>query len=420
MAISTTYRTIRDDFSLEHNTLYDKTISHEPKNAINSIPLTWHKAVDFSVFDEKGNKWIDLTSGIFLANAGHANPKIKQAIKDQVDSDLMFAYSYPTDVRYTFTSKLLHMSPKHFDRVVLLNSGSEALDLAYKRIKFYGNSHNKKYIVSFSGAYHGRGLSNDLISGNKEKAAWSGIVDDAVIFLDFPYDDNVEFDPSLLPPADQIAGFVIETFQGWGAWFYPEKFICDLYAYARKAGALVCFDELQSGFYRLGPLYGYMTYGKEIEPDIICLGKGISSSLPISAVLTRQEILESKEKTELFGTQSGNAVCCAAALANLDFLSDPAESEKREKAMAVFEREIKKLSAYSVIKKINLRGMVAGLVFHKPELAREIAIKCIYKGVLSIPTSKGAIKIGPPLTITPEAIREFTQVMGEIIKEYSV
>lgn len=415
MAISTRFRKIRDDFSLAPNKLYDGILGHESKHAINSISLTWHKAVDFSVFDDKGNQWIDLTSGIFLANAGHSNPRVKQAIKDQVDKDLLFAYNYPTDVRYAFVSKLLALSPSHFDRVVLLNSGTEALDLAYKRIKYYGNKHKKRYLITFKGAYHGRGLSNEFISGDKEKVSWSHLVDDDVVFLDFPYDTGSTFDEKKLPPGAEIAGFVIETFQGWGVWFYPQKYIEALYLFARKHGALICFDELQAGFYRTGPIYGYMTYGEHIQPDIICLGKGISSSLPISAVLTRKELVESEVKTELFGTQSGNPVCCAAALANLEFLSDPTFMKTRIETEKVFKDEISKLGRHKVIKQINMRGMVAGLIFEKPKMAKKIVLECIKNGVLAIATSKGSIKIGPPLTITPEAIRECVEVMDKII-----
>jgi 4-aminobutyrate aminotransferase-like enzyme len=126
MKIKTTYRQIRDDFSLKNNELYKQIADMEPVSVANTIPLTWAKAVDFSVWDDKGNKFIDLTSGIFVANAGHSNPKIKKAIKDQVDADVLFAYNYPTKIKYQFLKKLLAAS-RHFDCATLLNSGSEAV-----------------------------------------------------------------------------------------------------------------------------------------------------------------------------------------------------------------------------------------------------------------------------------------------------
>jgi 4-aminobutyrate aminotransferase-like enzyme len=200
MKFQTKYRRIKDNFSIDDK-LFKKVAKLEPTAVANFIPLTWHKAKDFSVWDEHGNKWIDLTSGIFVANAGHANPRIKQAIKKQIDTDLLFAYNYPTEIKYRFITKLLALSPKYFNRAILLNSGSEVMDIAYKLLKLYGQSKNKKYIVTFKGAYHGRGLSNDLISGNSNKATkWSGVKDGGIYFIDFPYQSSDKFDPAKLPP----------------------------------------------------------------------------------------------------------------------------------------------------------------------------------------------------------------------------
>lgn len=420
MKVNTKYRQIKEDFSLEKSELAKTIESYEPKSVVNPIPLVWDKAVDFSVYDNKGNKWIDLTCGIFVANAGHSNPIIKEAIKKQLDSDLMFAYNYPTNIKRRLLSKFLELSPSYFNRVILLNSGSEAIDNAYKLIKLWAEKNNKKYIITFTGSYHGRGLANDLICGRKDKAQWSGVVDENVHFIDFPYNETDEFDKSKLPvPHDQIAAFFLETFQGWGACFYPKKFINDLYQFAKSTGALVCFDEMQSGFYRLGRLYGYMTYGEEIQPDIICLGKGTSSSLPISAVLSREEIVNIDEKADLHATHSGNPVCCAAALANLEFLSDLAKTEKFKKIVDIFEKEFKALESLGAVKKVNVRGMIAGLIFDEADADTATAIveKCIHSGVLPVCTMRNSIKIAPPLTISEEALREAIEVIKSAILE---
>jgi len=415
MAIQTKYRQIKSHFSIADK-LFKKIVKMEPTAVANFIPLTWHKAKDFSVWDEHGNKWIDLTSGIFVANAGHANPKIKKAVKDQIDLDLLFAYNYPTKIKHRFLSKLLTLSPPYFNRAILLNSGSEVMDIAYKLLKLYGQSKNKKYIITFNGAYHGRGLSNDLISGSSDKAvAWSGVRDEAVKFLNFPYNQNDKFDPSKLSPVDQIAGFVIETFQGWGAWFYPRGFINDLYRFAKKAGALICFDEMQAGFYRLGPLYGYMTYGSEIKPDIIALGKGISSSLPMAAVLSREELVNLDPGADLHGTQSANTLCCAASLANLEFLSSAKEIKRRSQTFPIFEQELQKMSVSPLIKQVNVRGMIAALIFHEAKEASRVVKSCIENGVLPVCTNRESIKIAPPLTITKEAIKEFAAVIKNFL-----
>ena len=314
------------------NRLFASTAAMEPLATQQTIQLPWKKASGFSVYDFNGNKYIDMTSGIFVANAGHSNKIIKKAIRKTLDADLLFTYNYPTEVKRDFLKKLLAVSPRHLNCAMLLITGSETVDAAYKLIKNWGNKQGRKYIITFTGSYHGRGLSNDLICGSGTKADWSGVKDKNVVFLDFPYSHDARFDPKKLPPPGEIAGFMLETFQGWGAWFYPPKYLRDLYAFARKAGALVCFDEMQSGFYRLGTVYGYLTYSAAIKPDILCLGKGISSSLPLAAVLTTKKIADVDPNADLHGTQSGNPLCCAASLANLDFLSSP-EMQARDPAL---------------------------------------------------------------------------------------
>ena len=228
-----------------------------------------------------------MTAGIFAANAGHSNPKIKEAIQNQLDKNLIFAYQYITEIRQEFVEKLLDSSPDHFDKTILLNTGSEVTDAAYKLIKLWAKKNNKKYIVTFNGSYHGRVLGSALICGTKTATDWSSVADEDVVFIDFPTSPDTEFDPSLLPPADQIEAFFLETYQGWAAWMYPPQYIQGLYKFARDNGALVCFDEVQAGFYRMGEMYGYMTYGENIKPDLI-LFLGDSNSVCCAMQLKKE------------------------------------------------------------------------------------------------------------------------------------
>ncbi len=415
MAIKTKNRLMTKRPDISGNRLFSATAAMEPRATLQTIQLPWKKASGFSVYDFSGNKYIDMTSGIFVANAGHANKAIKTAIKKTLDSDLLFSYNYPTEVKRDFLKKLLAVSPRHFNCAMLLMSGSETVDAAYKLMKNWGNKHGRKYIITFKGSYHGRGLSNDLISGSSAKAGWSGVKDKNVVFLDFPYSPDARFDPEKLPPPEQIAGFMLETFQGWGAWFYPKKYLGDLCAFARKAGALVCFDEMQSGFYRLGAIYGYLTYSPSIKPDILCLGKGISSSLPLAAVLTRKVIADVDPKADLHGTQSGNPLCCAASLANLKFLSSPRIQAHLRKVIPVWEKETAALAGLPGVKLVNTRGLIAGIIFEDAKTATAAVKRCIYDGVLPVCTNRNSIKLAPPLCITADAIKEAIEVLRAAI-----
>ena len=403
------------DFSLDYTRYRKFKHKYEPSN-ICEMPVKWHKAKDFYIFDDKGNKWIDMTSGIFVTNAGHSNPLINQAIKDQVDKDLTFAYQYNTDIRRTFIKRLLDISPSHFDKVVLLNSGSEATDAAYRLIKLWGKKYNKKHIITFQGNYHGRVLGSDLLGGTSKSTNWSNLIDKDIYHLPFPMDGE-ELDISKLPNLDNTAAVFLETYQGWGAWQYPKNYLDKLYKLCKKHNILFCIDEVQSGFYRMGTLYGYMTYG-EYKPDIVCLGKGLTSSLPLSAVLSTGNIIDLDPSANLSSTHAGNAVCCAAGLANLEFLTDKQFQEQLLQKVKVFEKRSNDLLKYKNVVCVNAKGMVAGIILDDTPRTNNIVEYCVMNGVLPVWTKRESIKLGPPLTITIDAINETFDIIERGIQKY--
>ena len=413
--VDTINRTIKD-FDFDIKSYREFKHKYEPSN-ICEMPVKWNKARDFNVYDDKGNKWIDMTSGIFVTNAGHSNPLINEAIKNQVDSELTFAYQYNTDIRNEFVKRLLDVSPPHFDKAVLLNSGSEATDAAYRLIKLWGRKNNRKHIVVFTGNYHGRVLGSDLMGGTSTSTDWCNLKDNELWFLPFPKDGD-ELDLNDLPPLDDIASFFLETYQGWGAWMYPKKYIDELYKISRDNNILFCFDEVQSGFYRMGELYGYMIYG-DYKPDIVTLGKGLTSSLPLSAVLSRKEIIDADSSANLSSTHAGNAVCCAAGLANINFLTDDTFQKDFQKRVELFEKLNKELEQEDGVEVVNVKGMVSAIIVKDGDMGNYVTENCLKNGVLTVWTKRESIKLGPPLTISESAIIESMGVIRDFIRSYN-
>jgi len=200
---------------------------------------------------------------------------------------------------------------------------------------------------------------------------------------------------------------------------YPPQYIQGLYKFARDNGALVCFDEVQAGFYRMGEMYGYMTYGDNIKPDLICLGKGISSSLPMAALLGTADIIDVDLGANLSGTHAGNALGSAACLANLEVLTDEQFQKNLKKRSKVFEERSNNLLKYDCVTNVNARGMVVGIVFDTTERTNKIVFDCIESGVLPVCTFRESIKLGPPLTIPVSAINEAFDVLEECIQRRS-
>jgi len=415
--IKTKNRYISDSFVLDFESYEKEKHKYEPAN-ICEMPVNWSKAVDFNVYDNNGNKWIDTTSGIFVANAGHSNPYIKTAISKQLDDNLLFAYQYNTNIRYKFIEKLLNISPNHFEKVVLLNSGSEVTDAAYRLIKLWARKNKKRYIITFTGSYHGRVLGSDLMGKAANTTDWSNVVDDDIVFLQFPYEDQ-ELNIKDLPPLDQIAAFFLETYQGWGACFYPQLYIDKLHELSKKHNILFCFDEIQAGFYRMGTLYGYMTYG-DYKPDIICTGKGITSSLPLSALISTKEIIDLDPTANLSSTHAGNTLCCAAGLANLEFLTSDNFQKQLSKTISYFEKRCNDLLKYKIVNKVNVRGMVSGIILDNKEVTAKIVTNCVKQGVLIMNTKRESIKLGPPLTITIDALEEVFNILEGTINEFDL
>ena len=223
-----------------------------------------------------------------------------------------------------------------------------------------------------------------------------------------------------------VCAVITETYQGGNASFMPKEYVKKLRKWCDENEVLLIFDEIQAGFGRTGKLWGFQHY--EVLPDIFCLGKGISSSLPISAVVGRKEIMDLYEPGTMTSTHTGNPVCCAAALGNIKFIEENRLYENAEKMGKVFEKRLNQLKEkYGVVGFVCGKGLVWGLHIVKEgteepdsELAFEIVGRCVEKGLLFFaPVGYGGatIKICPPLIINEEAIEEGCDVIDEAIKE---
>ena len=319
--INTKYRRIVTQLPVpESLEIINKLDRYESRSMHGQIPIVWDRAEGFNVYDAWGNKWLDFTSTIFVANAGHGNPKISEALKNTINKPLLHTYNYYSKERSDYIEYLIKNTPFYLNKAFLLSAGTEATECALKLMRMYGKQNNKKKIgvISFSGNWHGRTLGAQMLSDDCKQKEWIGYQDPNIYYLPFPFpwtkeaveDSEAFFTESInkliktynLSPQQDLCGFMIETFQGWGALFYPINFIKAVEKFARKNQMLLTFDEMQAGFGRTGRLFGYMHYN--IWPDIICCGKGASSSLPLSFVLGRKDILDIPEIGSMSSTRS--------------------------------------------------------------------------------------------------------------------
>lgn len=427
--IKTRFRNIKTLLPVpESISIINDAMRCESKSMHGQLPIIWNKAKDFQVFDKYGNKWIDFTSTIFVMNVGHSNPKVISALKKSINQKLLHSYTFINENRVKLLKKLNEITPNFCEKCFLLSSGTEATECAIKLMRMHGQKTkpSKIGIVSFRDSMHGRTMGAEMLNG---KSSWIGYEDTNIFHLPSPqyctdFQADIEEMQNQGMNIDEISGFIIEPYQGWSAFFFPKDYIQELVRFAYHHNILVAFDEIQGGFGRTGKLFAYQHY--DVEPDLLCLGKGLSGGLPISAVIGRQEIMDTPEIGSMSSTHSGNPLCCSIALANLKVMDSENLIKKSEKKGKILHQKLNELkSKYpNTISNVFGKGLLAAIHITNPktrmfdkDLASKICEKCMQKGLLVVHTGRETIKIGPPLTISIEALLEGIEVLDESIQE---
>ncbi len=421
--------------------LLEDMYKRESRSMHGQMPMLWNRAEGFQVYDAWGNQWIDFTSTIFVANAGHGNKRIRDALQEVLNKPLLHTYTYASKERIDYLNYLIEKTPAQFEKAFLLSAGTEATEAALKLMRLNGNKKGKQRngILCFEGNWHGRTLGAQMMSWNKEQKDWIGYLDPDIHHLPFPYpwreeamqDPRAYFRSHLeklcekenIEPNKDLCGVMLETFQGWGAVFYPNEFVQEVVSFAHDHNMLVAFDEMQSGFGRTGELFGYTHY--DVEPDLLCCGKGASSGLPLALVLGSAEVLDLPDVGSMSSTHSANPLCCAAGHANLQAMYDDGLIDNSEKLGKVFHQELNKLKEKypNQLKYVLGKGLLAALIFiddkGEPlsDLCDVVSEKALQRGLLVVHTGRESIKLAPPLCINEEALLEGLEVLGSCISD---
>ncbi len=352
----------------QSTTILDILTRYEPQSFHHEVPVIWDRASGYYVWDNNGKQYLDFTSGIFVANIGHNHPRVVQAIKEQADK-MLHNYAFPSEVRARLVKKLCDMTG--FEKCFLCSTGAEAIEVV---IRCMGDK--PEQIYALPRANHGRTWGARRITTHHRGAT---------------------------------KGIIIETYYGYNAEFHTRLWVEEWMKWSHQYKVPICFDEIQAGFGRTGKLFGYQWYG--VKPDMIVLGKALGGGLPISAVLGSAEIMDKPQ--DLSSTHSGNPVCCAAALATLEVLEEEKLVEKsrnREWIGGLLEETYPELL-------IRGHGMIWGIDLKDIELANRIVYKCAERGLLLVKTNRGTIKIGPPLIISDDSLKEGLGILKGVIYE---
>lgn len=439
--VNTKYRRIKTKLPVPESLKVFETLSEsEPVSMMGQPPIVWDKADGFQVYDKWGNKWLDWSSGVLITNAGHGRREIADALRKLIDNQLLSTYVFVHEKRAELTKMLQQISPDPSKYLVfLLSTGSEATENCIKLAKTYAiekHGPSKKYFLSFNNAFHGRTLGAQLAGGNPRLKKW--IVEEGKTFIQVPFPDgykneDTSFDLFLKSISDQkvkpeeIAGMMVESYQGIGPDFLPVDYAQKLDAFCKKYDIITIFDEVQAGFGRTGKMFCFEHYG--IKPDLIACGKGISSSLPLSAVIGRKDIMSLYAPGSMTSTHSGSPLPVAAAIESLKIIQKEHLVENARKLGEILVPELRRIAAKypKVLGCVQGKGLVAGIQVVKPgtkspdaDMALKINEKCFHKGLLMfapVGIAGECLKIAPPLMITEEALRDGIKAFEEACDE---
>ncbi|MBM3735292.1 MAG: aminotransferase class III-fold pyridoxal phosphate-dependent enzyme [Acidobacteria bacterium] len=407
---------------------------YEPVAMQGQPPILWDHAEGFQVWDGAGNCWIDWTSGVLITNAGHGRQEIIDAVVAQAQHKLLTNYCFPNHPRMRLVEKLATMFGEENRKVFLLTTGSEAVECSIKICRTHGvkaGGRRKNVVVSFEKSFHGRTLGSQQAGGIPSLKEWIVNLDPGFVQVPFPdgfRTPDTSFDFFLralqeqnVQPAE-VCGVMLETYQGGSGSFAPVEFMRNLRAWCTAHRALLVCDEVQAGFGRTGKLAGYQHYG--ILPDLSTWGKGISSSLPISCVIGWSHLMDLHPPGSMTSTHTGNPVCCAAALANIDLILREDLTGNAASVGNLMHGRLRTMKQrHPEIGCVDGKGLVAGVACIRPgskepdaDLAWDVIEAAADRGVLMfspVGYGGGTIKICPPLCITEEAMNDSLDVFED-------
>ncbi|MDW3649468.1 MAG: aspartate aminotransferase family protein [Bacteroidia bacterium] len=359
------------------------------------------KAKDCYIWDQEGNKILDLYGGHAVISIGHSHPHYVQKVSEQLGLIGFYSNSVQNSLQKELAEKLGELSGYPDHELFLCNSGAEAMENALKLASFHTD---RKKIVMLSGAFHGRTSGAVAITDNPKIQAPVNPVDH-VIRIDF--DDEAALEEAI--SEGDVCAVVIEGMQGVGGVFVPStsflqkaRSLCDQY------GTVLIMDEIQSGYGRSGKFFAHQHAG--IEADLITLAKGMGNGFPIGGVMIAPKF---ESWFGMLGTTfGGNHLACAAGIAVLDVLK---EEKLIEHAAKLGDYLKKRLQAIPGIQEIRGHGLMLGMQLNSEAKPIRLQLLKDHKIFTGSSAQKETLRLLPPLTMTEEMADEFLYALQEVL-----
>ena len=373
-------------------------------------PLVVERGKGVYVWDTSGRKYLDFTAGWAVTSLGHAHPAVVKAVREQAEKimqnpDSGLTYS---PARAELLRKLIRVTPENLHRFFFTNSGAEANDAALKLAR---KITGRKKIVSTLMSFHGRTIGTTSATGQAVQRDRYPVLVPHYEFIPF---NDIAAAESVIDSA--TAAVIVEPVQGEGGIRVPAPgYLGGLETLCRNNGALLIVDEIQTGFWRTGPVFVSIASG--VRPDFLTMAKGIAGGFPFGAVAVDRTIAAAIEPGDHGGTYCGNPLGCAAAAATIGHLMsiDTERSVLTNGAYLMERLKMLQVRNPSVIKEVRGSGLLVAVEFSDPAYAALVRSIALAEGLILNLKHGTIIRIFPPLTISREEIDEGIKIFSEAV-----
>jgi acetylornithine/LysW-gamma-L-lysine aminotransferase len=359
------------------------------------------------VWDDAGRRYLDLHTGHGVAFLGHRNPHVVEAIKQQLDRAIVVPTTFGARVRDEMLEALSKVLPRTFEYVLLLNSGSEAVEFALKVAR---RATGRARLVSFTGAFHGRTLGAlSLASNPRYRKPFEPLLPEVAIL---PFND---VDAVYRGIDESTAAVIVELVQGEGGVNVAQpEFVKALRERTNEVGALLVFDEVQTGFGRTGRVWAFEHYG--VKPDILVAGKAIGGGFPVSMVALPAHVAEKVRPGDHGSTYGGNPLACAAVKASTEVLLRENVPERAARTGATMMNAIRAaLEGNRMVRDVRGIGLMIGVELRM--LANPV-LRCMQdRRVLALKAGATVVRTLPPYLITEDDVLWSVEALAGCIDE---
>jgi LysW-gamma-L-lysine/LysW-L-ornithine aminotransferase len=378
-------------------------------NIYQRFPVNVAKGKGCVLWDMEGKEYIDCMGGYGVALVGHCNDRVVTAIKSQAEQLITCHMSLYNNARLEFLNKLFTITPKKLNRVFFSNSGTESVEAA---IKFSRKYTNKNGIIALNGAYHGKTFGALSVTYNEKYRKSFLPLLDGVKFCS--YYELQKIEELVANPSNNIGAIIAEPIQGeTGIIVPPIDFLKKLRNICDNHNLVLIFDEIQSGLGRTGKMWAAQHW--DVEPDIMCLAKGIAGGVPMGLTLTRSEILDSIKVGEHSSTFAGNPLACAAGSATIDSLVGDKLVENSEKIGMLFKEGLLDLKdGHKIIREVRGMGMMIGIEM-KFDI-KDVLFDGIKNGILILYSGRNILRLLPPLVMDEDICKKAINLIGKLIQ----